>query len=928
MITAKKIFIIILTVLSIGAKAQPAYVSLAGEWRFKMDSADEGEKAAWYNNPSSFFSQQIKLPGTMDDAGYGTPVNIKSETTSHQINKEVLLHLWRKVSYIGPAWYQKEIVIPANWQNKHIELFLERVIWETKVWVDGKQINDIGESLIAPQTFDVSAFLTPGKHTITLRIDNSRKYDISLADGGFAHIYTNETQIIWNGVIGKIGLEVNSKTYFTNVQVFNATENAKYINVKTSLNNQTEKSSKNKIELSVKNGGIIYGSLDTTISLEPGINDLDFKINISKPIKNWDEFNPALYNLKSKIISGKDYDVKDCSFGFRTISNQDAHLQINNRLLFLRGTLECTIFPKIAHAPMGKEAWLKVLKIAKSYGMNHLRFHSWCPPEAAFEAADEMGFYIQVELPVWSLKIGQDKPADDFLKREAERIIKNYGNHPSFCFWSMGNEMQGNMQWLSDEVNLLKSEDKRRLYTTTTFTFEEGYGKWPVAADDYFVTQYTKKGWVRGQGIFDTDAPSFDKDYSTAVDSLPVPIITHEVGQYAVYPNIAEIQKYTGVLTPKNLMAIKNDLARKKLLLLAKDYTQSSGKLAVLLYKEEIERALKTKGVSGFQLLDLHDYPGQGTALVGILDAFWESKGLITPQDFRKFCSPVVPLIRYPKAVYTNDENFIASVEVANFGAVVINHPLVDWQILNDKNSVVASGKFNPQKIEIGNGVSIGEINFPLNKINTAQKLTIKVSIQNTTYTNDWNIWVYPNIIHHPENEIVFTTDYSEAVDALNEGKRVLFNPGKEKINGVKGKFVQVFWSPVHFPDQPGTMGLLINKNHPAFKDFPTDSYTNWQWWDLCKNSTTLVLDSTGINPSAIVLRDIDNFYKNRIMGSIIEAKVGRGRLLFCTMDIHSNMENRPVARQLKFSLLNYMKGKNFNPVTELEQEEIKQLMK
>lgn len=928
MITSKKIFLFILIVLSINAKAQPAYLSMSGEWGFKIDSTNEGEKAAWYNNPSSFFGQKIKLPGTMDDAGYGTPVTVHSETDNYQINKEILLHLWRKVSYTGPAWYQKEVVIPAGWSNKHIELLLERVIWETKVWVDGKEINDIGESLIAPQTFDLSAFLKPGKHTITLHIDNSKKYDISLGDRDFAHIYTNETQIIWNGVIGKIGLEAKSQTYFDNVQVYNANENAKYINVKATLNNQTERTSKSKVELSVEKGGIIYGSFNKAVSLEPGANEFNFKIIITRPTKNWDEFNPALYNFKSKIISGKDYDVNNCSFGFRTICNEDAHLRINDRLLFLRGTLESDIFPKIAHAPMEKDAWIKVLNTAKSYGLNHLRFHSWCPPEAAFEAADEIGFYVQVELPVWTLKIGQDKAADDFLKREAERIISNYGNHPSFCFWSMGNEMQGDMQWLSDEVNTLKAQDKRRLYTTTTFTFEKGYSKWPVAADDYFITQFTKKGWVRGQGIFDTDSSSFDKDYSAAVDSLPVPVITHEVGQYAVYPNIAEIPKYTGVLSPRNFLAVKNDLIRKNLLSLAKDYTASSGKLAVLLYKEEIERALKTKGVSGFQLLDLHDYPGQGTALVGILDAFWESKGLITPRDFRKFCSPVVPLIRYPRAVYTTDENFTASVEVANFGASAVNHPSIDWQIIDAANSVLASGKFQPEKIEVGNGISIGEINFSLSKIKTAQKLAIKVSIKNTPYTNDWNIWVYPKIIHQKESDIVFTTEYSEAINALKEGKKVLFNPGKEKINGVEGKFVQVFWSPVHFPKQPGTMGLLIDKDHPAFKDFPTDTYTNWQWWDLCKNSTTLELDSAGINPSTIVLRDIDNFFKNRNMASIIEAKMGEGKLLFCTMDIHSDMENRPVSEQLKFSLLNYMNSKNFNPGVDIDKEALKQLIK
>ena len=418
-------------------------------------------------------------------------------------------------------------------------------------------------------------------------------------------------------------------------------------------------------------------------------------------IKHWDEFNPALYKLNAALKSADGNNAATTSFGFRTINNSGASLQINNRPLFLRGTLECNIFPKQGHAPMEKNEWLKVFQTAKSYGLNHLRFHSWCPPAAAFEVADELGFYLQVELPVWSLKIGKDKSADDFLRDEAKRIIKYYGSHPSFCLLSMGNEMQGNMQWLSDEVMALKAIDKRRLYTNTTFTFKEGYGKWPVAADDYFVTQYTKKGWVRGQGIFDTDVPSFNKDYTAAVDSLPVPLIIHEVGQYAVYPNMREIEKYTGVLKATNFIAVKNDLVKKNLLPLADDFTKASGKLAVLLYKEEIERALKTRGASGFQLLDLHDFPGQGTALVGILDAFWESKGLITPNGFRKFCSPVVPLIRFDKVTYTNDETFRASVEVANFSSAAIKHAAVIWQLITENKQVIAKGKFSPSPLKL-----------------------------------------------------------------------------------------------------------------------------------------------------------------------------------------------------------------------------------
>ena len=923
MMNVKKILLFVLTGVTLNVAAQPAVtISLAGDWAFKIDSLNEGETAAWYNKPAVFFNQQIKLPGTMDDAGFGNPINIKPELT-----RAVMLHLWRKVSYTGAAWYQKEITIPAGWDKKHISLFLERVIWQTNIWVDGKKMNEMGESLIAPHTFNLSNYLKPGKHIVTLRIDNSRKYDISLGTANFAQAYTDDTQIIWNGVIGKIELRSTSKIYIENLQVFPAPKDNS-IKVVSIINNSLAKTIKGSLYLSAANGATKFTAFSLNVTLNPGVNKITSIIKTKGALKEWDEFNPALYNLNVSIKSAEGNDASTTSFGVRTISNTNAHLQINNRPLFLRGTLECSIFPKPGHAPMEKNGWRKVFQAAKTYGLNHLRFHSWCPPAAAFEVADEMGFYLQIELPVWSLKIGQDKSADDFLQAEAKRIIQYYGNHPSFCFWSMGNELQGNMQWLSDQVMALKAIDKRRLYTTTTFTFEEGFGKWPVAADDYFVTQYTKKGWVRGQGIFDAELPSFNKDYTTAVDSLPVPLITHEAGQYAVYPNMKEISKYTGVLNPVNFIAIKNDLIKKNLLPLANDFTKASGKLAVLLYKEEIERALKTRGASGFQLLDLHDFPGQGTALVGILDAFWESKGLITPYEFRNFCSPVVPLIRFEKATYTNDETFTAAVEVANFSAASIKQASVNWQISTESKQVIAKGRCTPLTIEIGNGITVGNITAALNKISTAQKLTLSVSIENTNYSNSWNIWVYPKTLPKVSTEVVFTTDYTEAINALNIGKTVLLNPAKEKINGVEGKFVQVFWSPVHFPNQPGTMGLLINPAHPAFAHFPTDEYTNWQWWDLCKNSTTLVLDSVGINPSAIVLRDVDNFFKNRNMASIIEAKVGKGKLLLCTMDIQHDLEKRPVAAQLKYSLLQYMDGNKFNPVTNLNENNLKKIIK
>ncbi|MCX2452409.1 glycoside hydrolase family 2 [Pedobacter sp. PLR] len=892
-------------------------INLAGVWSFRMDSLNIGEQEKWYNKSAQFFNQKIKLPGTTDDAGLGNPLQLKPE-----LKRNVMLHLSRKFSYIGIAWYQKEVVIPATWSSKQISLLLERVIWQTDVWVDGKKVNAQGESLSAAHHFDLSPFLKPGRHILTIKIDNSKKLDI-----GDGHAYSAETQIIWNGIIGKVQLIARPDVYLKNIKVF-PEENLKRIKVVSSIENKSGKNFKSTLSLVAKNGKVTLAKTNVSLLLKPGENTMVSYIAYDGPIKEWDEFNPSLYSLDASVKSTNLIHTTTASFAFRTLSSDGARLLINNKPLFLRGTLECNIFPLTGYPPMEKSEWKKVFGKVKAYGLNHLRFHSWCPPEAAFDAADEMGLYLQVELPAWSLKIGKDKLADDFFDREAYRIIEDYGNHPSFCFMSMGNEMQGDMNWLSDEVIKLKSLDKRRMYTTTSYTFEQGFGDWPVPADDFFITQRSKKGWVRGQGVFDVETPSFNKDYAKSVVGLPVPLITHEIGQYAVYPNINEISKYTGVLSPTNFIAVKDNLVKKNMISLADDFTNASGKLAVLLYKEEIERALKTKGISGFQLLDLHDFPGQGTALVGILDAFWDSKGLIKPENFREFCAPVVPLIRFEKASYTNSETFKAEIEVANFGAVPLTNANVIWQITGDDKAVIVSGKASVININLGNGIAAGNINAALTNVNRAQKLTVSVSIENTAYKNSWNIWVYPDKPEQVVENVVFTTSYSEALMALNQGKKVLLNPAKEKINGVEGKFVQVFWSPVHFPNQPGTMGLLVDPKHPAFENFPTDNHTDWQWWDLCKKSTTLELDSIGLLPSAIVLRNIDNFFKNRNMASIVEAKVAGGKLLLCTMDIHTDIANRPVAKQLKYSLLQYMQGHNFNPATVLDKSSFQKLEK
>ncbi|HEX8039457.1 MAG TPA: glycoside hydrolase family 2 TIM barrel-domain containing protein [Chryseosolibacter sp.] len=914
----RKIVLPAIILLTVGARclAQHSVLDLSGPWTYALDSLDAGEKEQW---TSRLFENTLHLPGTLDDNGVGRPADL-----TPVFEKATFMQLTRKHRYVGAAWYSREVVIPGSWKDKNITLQLGRVIWETQVWVDGRKAG-MNESLVAPHEFDLSGFLSPGKHILTLRIDNREKYDVSLDTRNFAHAYTDGTQIIWNGVIGDLRLLERDKIFVGNIQVYPDVDAG---TVRAVVEIQNPSHLKTKLDLTASISGTAQ-SVSRSFRMEEDAKQVTLEFNLGKNFRTWDEFDPNLYTLTVDVggRNGKTRmkDLSTVSFGMRKVGRRGNILQLNNHRIFLRGTLECAIFPLTGHPPMKKDEWANIFRTARSYGLNHLRFHSWCPPEAAFEAADEAGFYLQIELPLWSLTAGEDKRINQFVEDEANRIIRRYGNHPSFCFWSMGNELQGNFDWMTGLLSRLKAADSRHLYTTTTFTFQKGRGLWPEPVDDFYVTQYTKKGWVRGQGIFDREYPSFNKDYRVAADSLPVPLVSHEIGQYSVYPNLQEIGKYTGVLEPLNFKAIEQDLKKKGMLASAADFTKASGQFAVALYKEEIERALKTPQFSGFQLLDLHDFPGQGTALVGILDAFWESKGLITPEGFREFCAPVVPLIRYEKAVYTSDESFDATAEVANFGNADLHGITPEWSISTSGGKTLVSGKLQARDIPVGNGIDLGQIHFSLQGITEATALTVELALKGTPYKNHWKIWVYPSQLSVKNGHVVYTRSAEEAMKELSKGNKVLLNPEPASVNGIEGKFVPVFWSPVHFPNQPGSMGILCNPSHGALANFPTESHSDWQWWYLCKNSKPMLLDSvTGLTP---IVRVVDNFYRNRKLATLAEAKVGNGKLMSGTIDLGEKAATHPEVRQLRFSILEYMNSGDFNPSTSVAPEEMARLI-
>lgn len=897
--TAGKRMVVCALLLVLAGSLHAQRLLLNGNWNVKLETGQQTP-------------QIIQLPGTLDDAGIGEPV-----TGTPRVDIATMAHLTRKFNYVGKAYYTRTVKVPANWKGKRLVLTLGRVLWKSQLCIDGVWLNGSEESLVISHSYHVTGKLLPGKtHTITVMVDNSSLYPgINIYERKYpnkdsyemVHAYTNHTQVKWNGILGDIQLQATPLSFIEQVDV-------------TPLVKEQKLAVQYAIQQRGKAAGKVFSYVTEVktgrrwkhvVSGTAKNGKLEVRLNFDKEAKPWNEFTPQLYQLVSVLVYGNNRDTVVTPFGIRDLAAKDRNLYLNNQRVFMRGNLECVIFPLTGYPPMDKQTWVNLYAKAKSFGLNSFRFHSWCPPQAAFEAADETGFYLQVELPHWNLKVGTDTAAFAYLRREAYRILAQYGNHPSFMFFSMGNELEGNFALLNNLVHELKAVDKRHLYTTTTFSFQKDVSGIVQPEDDFLVTQWTKDGWVRGQGVFNDKAPDFSKDYSAAAGNIAVPLISHEIGQYSVYPDVAEIAAYTGNLVPNNLIAVKNDLEKKGRLWLAPAYLNASGKLATLLYKEEIERALKTKEFDGLQLLQLQDFPGQGTALVGVLNAFWSSKGFVTAEQFRSFNSELVPLIRFARATWLNNEHFTASVELANFYSP-LQQAVVNWNVRTEDGKTISAGAFDKKYYGVGNRLEVGQMDVALQNITTATRLIVEVGVTGTQYRNQWSIWVYPAAAEATADSIVVTQSFAAAESALMEGKTVLLSPAIADIKGTEGRFTPVFWSPVHFPDQPGTMGQLIKAAHPALKAFPTTEHTDWQWWDLIKKSKTPEVDS--LPDEAVIVRVIDNFVTNRNLCALWEVKVGKGKLLFSGMDVLTDRANRPAARQLYNSLLGYMKGPQFNP--------------
>ena len=942
----KKLLFSILFTSLLCVNAQRECVDLSGRWHFSMDAKSE-------LLPTDDFGDFIDLPGSMPERQKGFKPTVDTRWTGSlydssyffnpymakyrtEANLKLPFFLTPTRHYVGNAWYSRTVSVPASFRGKRVVLYLERPHISTILYINEREVGT-RNSLSVAHEYDVTDYVKPGElATLCIRVNNDAD---KVGVGNDSHSVSDQTQGNWNGIVGKMELRALPATHIAHLDVFTDAQTKQVrLAVDVVRGGQQERDFviQSAFSQSQLNKQVNFKGKQQKVILTADTTHVEFVVDCHL-LQLWDEFHPCLANLTVSLVKGKKVaDTYETRFGMRSIETRGKDILVNGRPTMMRGTVENCCFPLTGYPPTDKESWLNVFRKCKEYGLNHVRFHSYCPPEAAFEAADEVGIYLQPEGPSWpnhGIKLGNGMMIDKYLMEETERMVKDYGNHPSFAMLSSGNEPAGGwVRWVSRFVDYWRAKDNRRIYTGASVG-----GSWAWQPRN----QYHVKAGARGLD-WDKREPNTMDDFRDKIDTVSQPFISHETGQWCAFPDFKETELYTGVNKARNFEIFADILRDKGMSHMAEKFLMASGKVQALCYKYEIEKTLRTPHYAGFQLLGLNDYSGQGTALVGPLNVFWKEKGYVDAAEWTQFCSPVTLLARLPRFTFYEDESIPLTIELSNYGSSAVPASRLHLRFRAEGMKPLDYW-FDTSSVPIGELAEIVKESVSLDCFAAPCQITLEASLSNAAsgegreVKNEWKLWLYPR---HNQSET--STASLPALKDLyickdvpgDEAKAVLDKGGKVLIlasnnmkygQGIVQQFTPVFWNTSWFKMRPPhTTGMFIQNEHPLFRYFPSEDFSDLQWWPLMNRQPLMLMGNMPKDLMPIV-QPIDTWFLSRKLGMLFEAKVGKGKVLVTTMPLWQKKGN-PAVEQMQHAVIQYMSSDDFRPSHALDWERITEL--
>lgn len=910
------------------------YYSLEGPWSAKLKDGT---------------SSDMILPGSLDENKIGyrdtganqwhPDASIGNADDDFRFDAPISTRFTRKYTYEGEVCLTRRIYFePPKGKRVFLEAERSRCL---KLLVDGKEIPDFTPASIStPHVFEITGLLD-GENELTILSDNSYP-GLPHDEIVYSSAATDETQTNWNGVLGYLRLRLEEPVFISAIYVY---PKKKTVTVVVEISADMPYTG----ELTIKSEAISE-TMTVPVCVPAGISEICLEsIPLKDDVKSWDENEGNLYELAAGIT---DLEEKTVNFGVRDFGyNEMGRLTLNDRVIFLRSESNCGVFPETGYPPMTVEEWVVILTTYKSYGINCMRFHSYCPPEAAFTAADQIGMLMQPELSHWNPKNAfESEESFSYYQIELKQIIRMLANHPSFVMLTFGNELwtgelgHSRMSQLLDEARKI---DCTRLYANGSNVH---YGK--IGCDghsDFYTSQTYFKDPLRGtfaghlehqddirdleekkariKGYINNCYPNSKRNYDKTMNVLrkeyKKPVFSFEVGQFEILPDFSELEDFQGISDPVNYRLIQEKVEQLGLKEVWNQYVEASGEIARIGYREEIEAAMRTKELSGISLLGLQDFPGQGTALVGMLNAHLKPKpfDFAKPEAFQAFFRDQLPLVELEKYTYESGEILTADVVVANFGKEDICGDL-KYELKNKGFSF--GGNLSKIYCPMGELTTVGKLEIPLSDVKKAARMELTATIGEIG--NCYPIWIYPKDMPVCPEGIYETKILDDKAKSILEmGGTVYLSPDSTKEHlpsSIQAQFTTDFWSVGTFTHQEGGMGQLIDAKHPVFEEFPTENHTNWQWWPMATQRAIILPE-----PLKAIITEMDSYAYMRPMAKLLEGNCGGGKILISSMGLQ-NLQQYPEARALLSSIYKYITSNMFIPQQNLTLELIESLVK
>lgn len=704
---------------------------------------------------------------------------------------------------------------------------------------------------------------------------------------------------------------------------------------------------------------------------------------IKNPIL-WSLTEPYLYIYRLDITYSDGEQEEHCGrFGFRKIGQNGKNITINDKPVYIRGYIRGAKAHDHANL-LGlslKDFYLKNLRQAKKFGFNYVRFHSVVPEEELFEAADEVGMLVHVELrpphDIYNnleemITTGSAIVPEEFLKETVDK----YFNHPSFAVYCIGNEIK---RARSDDIRKIREKidelDGTRLFLDTCawgknnrpnvdmdvqhLSYYFPYGKHACMYDD------TEN--LLAANVDENEPMKVETENCEIVRNLyfNVPLLAHEVCHYTALRDFYSLKEKfikSGAAMPWWLDEEIKLIEEKGFKNSFSEMFKASKHFQFICWKTAYEEMRKSSLLGGFHFLQFADTDAYENSN-GVVDCF-DDENCVKPEDFLKFNGDRVLIADLKTRNYFCADEITIPVYFSNLGEDAETRANLSLTLEKNGKAYVDCFMKNLDVSRKGS-YKLCKTKMILPKEEGVYALKLKLSTERGGYSeNEWTLWIYDKpakketykeFVSYVCDNAAIMDDIEKAYDLLEKGKKVCLvyrsdwtrhrlNPDmkspKYAFKASWNRFKPVIW------DRGTNFGGINDKATLNKYGFPCEDYYDFNFGEISEDCDKINLDDfpiavkkliSGIDKSS---RDRFDAYKDaynlpelmpdrtlRDFAYLFELKVGKGSLLVCGLNLTGLDKNEPSSIAMAEFIKRYINSEDFNPENGISLENLQAYM-